>query len=96
MPPTTAKFAAFTPTALTSDSVTPPGPWFTSVTDCVAETLPADTVPKSRLLTNGDQTSTGTTAAVPWPVRLTARGEPAALLVTLIEPLSVAPAAVAT
>ena len=51
------------------------------------ETEPAETEPKSRTVTAGENTSTGTAAAVPVAAQVVACGEPAALLITVSAPV---------
>ena len=58
-----------------------------TVTVCGAETEPADTEPKSSTVTAGENTSTGTAAALPVPRSTEACGEPAALLTTVSAPV---------
>ncbi len=87
VPPTTENEDGSPPTALSRVSVAPPGPWLSTVTVCAAETEPAETEPKSRAVTAGENTSTGTAAALPVPRKVVACGEPAALLTTVSAPV---------
>ena len=87
VPPTTENDAASPPIALSRVSVAPPGPWLSTVTVCAADTEPAETEPKSRVVTAGENTSTGTAAALPLPRSTEACGEPAALLTTVSAPV---------
>ncbi len=72
--------------------IAPPGPWFTNVSGCAADMLPAVTCPKSSDVWAGDHASTGTAAVVPCPLNATCVGELLALLVMASEPVVGGPA----
>src|SRR5438309_6832888 len=54
LPAVTENAAASAPSAFSTVRFTPPGPWLSSVSDCAADTVPADTGPKSSRETAGD------------------------------------------